>query len=63
MDAAQRAAYEARDEITTGAQAKAFEEGVPTARVVRLPHARHYIFRSNEADVLREINGFIAGLP
>jgi pimeloyl-ACP methyl ester carboxylesterase len=63
MDPAQRAAYEARDEITTGAQAKAFEDGVPTARVVRLPHARHYVFRSNEADVLREINAFIAGLP
>jgi pimeloyl-ACP methyl ester carboxylesterase len=63
MDPAQRAAYEARDEITTGAQAKAFEDGVPTARVVRLPRARHYVFRSNEADVLREINAFIAGLP
>lgn len=63
MDPAQRAAYEARDEITTGAQAKAFEDGVPGARVVRLPRARHYVFRSNEADVLREINAFIAGLP
>jgi non-heme chloroperoxidase len=63
LDAAQRAVYEARDEITTGAQAKAFEKGVPSARVVRLPHARHFVFRSNEADVLREMNAFIAGLP
>jgi non-heme chloroperoxidase len=63
IDAAQRAVFEARDEITTGAQAKAFEDGVPMARVVRLPHARHYIFRSNEADVLREINAFLANLP
>jgi len=31
--------------------------------VVRLPHADHYVFRSNEADVLREVNAFIAGLP
>jgi non-heme chloroperoxidase len=44
------------------AQAKAFERGVPTARVVRIPHASHYVFRSNEADVLREMDAFIAGL-
>jgi len=30
--------------------------------VVRIPHADHYVFRSNEADVLKEINAFIAGL-
>jgi pimeloyl-ACP methyl ester carboxylesterase len=62
-DSAARAAYEARDEVTTGAQAKAFESGVPTARVVRLPHANHYVFLSNEADVLREMNAFMATLP
>lgn len=62
-DAATRAAIEARDESTTGAQAKAFESGVPTARVVRLPHANHFVFRSNEADVLREMNAFISALP
>jgi len=45
------------------AQARAFEKGVPSARVVRLPHASHYVYRSNEADVLREINSFIVGLP
>jgi pimeloyl-ACP methyl ester carboxylesterase len=44
------------------AQAKAFERGVPTAGIVRIPHANHYVFRSNEADVLREMNAFIAGL-
>jgi|SRR5579863_10153926 len=62
-DPAIRAANEARDEATTGAQAKAFEAGVPTARVVRLPHANHYVFQSNEADVLREMNAFLSGLP
>ena len=61
-DAARRAA-EARDEATTGAQAKAFESGVPSARVVRLPHANHYVFLSNEADVLREMNAFLGSLP
>ena len=62
-DEATRAAAEANDEATTGAQAKAFENGVPSARVVRLPHANHYVFFSNEADVLREMNAFLRNLP
>ncbi|HEX3375083.1 MAG TPA: alpha/beta hydrolase [Edaphobacter sp.] len=49
--------------IGTEAQAKAFEAGVPSARVVRLPHARHEVFSSNEEDVLREMNAFIGTLP
>jgi len=43
-------------------QAKALEEGVPTAHVVRLPGADHYVYLSNEADVLREINSFLSTL-
>ncbi len=62
-DATAKAAAEARDLVSTGGQAKAFESGVPSARVVRLPHANHYVFRSNEADVLREMNAFLASLP
>jgi len=42
-------------------QAKAFEEGVPGARVIRKRGA-HYIFVSNESDVLHEMRAFIAGL-
>ena len=61
-DSAARATQEARDEETTGAQAKAFEAGLPSAKVVRIPHADHYVFRSNEADVLREMNAFVGGL-
>lgn len=61
-DPGKRAAAEARDLATTGAQAKAFELGVPSARVVRLPNADHYVFLSNEADVLREMNAFMSGL-
>jgi non-heme chloroperoxidase len=38
------------------------EVGVPSARVVRLPNANHFVFLSNEADVLREMNAFIGGL-
>jgi non-heme chloroperoxidase len=62
-DDAARAAADARDEATTGAQAKAFESGVPSAKVVRLPHANHYVFFSNEPDVLREMNAFLSSLP
>jgi non-heme chloroperoxidase len=62
-DPALKGAFEAHDQAATGAQARAFERGVPSARVVRLPHASHFIFRSNEADVLREITAFIRSLP
>jgi non-heme chloroperoxidase len=58
-----RAAAVANDLERAGAQATALEKGLPTARVVRLPNADHYVFRSNEADVLREMNAFIAALP
>ena len=62
-DPATRAALEASDLAHTTAQANAVEVGVPSARVVRLPHASHFLFVSNEADVLREINAFIGLLP
>ena len=35
----------------------------PNARIVRLPNADHFVFESNEADVLREMNAFMDGLP
>ena len=35
---------------------------VPNARIVELPAANHYVFVSNEADVLREITAFMAKL-
>src|ERR1700722_5194612 len=62
-DAAARAAFEANDEASMELLIKAFEGGLPTARVVRLAHANHYVFLSNEADVLREMNAFLATLP
>src|SRR4029079_18440099 len=36
-------------------QAKSIEDGLPGARVVKLPGANHYVYLSNEADVLREM--------
>ena len=59
---AERAAAEAIPTAETEEQAEAFESGVPSARVVILPHANHYVFLSNEADVLREMRAFLAGL-
>jgi non-heme chloroperoxidase len=56
-------AYTTGEEPVIEAVVKAFESGFPDARVVRLPHANHYVFLSNERDVLREMRQFIASLP
>jgi pimeloyl-ACP methyl ester carboxylesterase len=40
-----------------------FEKQNPNARVVRIAKASHYIWRSNEADVIREMNAFMDALP
>jgi non-heme chloroperoxidase len=61
-DPAKRAEADARDLAFQGAMAKAFEKGLPSAHIVWLAHANHYVFRSNEADVIREMNMFFAGL-
>ena len=45
----------------TKKQVKAFAGGVPAAHVISLPGA-HYIFLSNEADVLREMRAFLTGM-
>lgn len=43
-------------------QADAFAAGNPAAKIVRLPYADHYVFRSNEAEVLAVMNGFMDSL-
>jgi pimeloyl-ACP methyl ester carboxylesterase len=63
MDASARAAAIARDLERTTSQSKAFQVQVPSAHVVRIPNANHYVFNSNEADVLREMNAFLETLP
>jgi len=55
-----RSYYSALD-ILAEKQAKSLEAGWPTARVIRLK-GRHYVFASNESDVLREVRAFVAGL-
>jgi len=62
-DPALKAQRMAADRAWCSAQANAFAAGVPSAHVVRLPNADHYVFNSNEADVLREMNTFLAKLP
>jgi non-heme chloroperoxidase len=43
-------------------QISAFRQHVPGARVVLLRNAMHYVYESNEADVVREMSAFIGGL-
>ena len=40
-----------------------FRRNVTNNRVVEIPGADHFIFLSNEADVLRELQSFLKGLP
>lgn len=44
-------------------QAKAFQAGVPSAKVVCLQNANHFVFSSNEAEVVAQIRDFLATLP
>lgn len=59
----QAEAYSAKLEALTERQVKAFETGIPSATVVQVPGADHYVYLSNEADVLREMRAFLASLP
>ena len=44
------------------AQGDDFQATNPSARIVRIPNAGHDVFRSNEAEVVREMNAFFASL-
>jgi pimeloyl-ACP methyl ester carboxylesterase len=61
-DPAAKAKVVAYDLGTCSAQANAFGAGMPSAQVVRLPNADHFIFLSNPADVIRAMNSFLASL-
>ena len=54
--------YSTALEALTGRQEKSVENGVPTAHVITLPGANHYVFLSNEAEVLKDIDTFLASL-
>ena len=52
----------ARDEANDEAIADGFQKGLPSARVIQIHHTYHYIFITNEADVLREMRAFLSTL-
>ena len=54
-------AYFTKLDVLAEKQAKAFEGGVRSARVIRLT-GMHYIFLSNESDVQREMHAFLNSL-
>ena len=54
--------YSTALEVLTQRQEKSIENGVPTAHVITLPGTNHYVFLSNEAEVLMDMDAFIASL-
>lgn len=62
MDEKQKAVAAAHDAEFTEGQAKAWERMVPTAKVIRIPNANHYVFKSNEAEVLKDAEEWVDGL-
>jgi non-heme chloroperoxidase len=61
-ETARKAALLADDTARCNAWADAFSRGVPSARVVRIPNADHYVYLSNEAEVVSEMNKFLKDL-
>jgi len=49
--------------VFTEEHVEALKAVVPAAHIVRIPNADHFVFRSNESEVLRITNEFIDGLP
>jgi pimeloyl-ACP methyl ester carboxylesterase len=46
----------------TERQEKSVESGVPTARVITIPHGNHFVFLSNEKECLRAVQAFLSKL-
>jgi len=61
-DSVARDAALARDEANVEAVADGFQKGLPSARVIQIHHTYHYIFITNEAEVLREMRAFLSTL-
>lgn len=54
--------FMARSSVVFGRWRDKLKRGAPNARLVYYPEAGHYVYMTNEADVLREIHAFVAGL-
>jgi non-heme chloroperoxidase len=46
----------------TERQEKSVESGVPTARVITIPHGNHFVFLSNEPECLHTVQAFLSKL-
>lgn len=55
-------AYSAALAALVERQKKSVENGVPTAHVITLRGANHYVFLSNASDVIREMRAFLTSL-
>jgi len=53
----------ATDRACTKLLEQTLKDEAPKARIIELHNADHYVFFSNEADVLREMRQFLAALP
>ena len=51
------------DSVFSEEHAEALRAVDPSAHIIRLPNADHFVFKSNEAEVLHEVNAFMDGLP
>jgi non-heme chloroperoxidase len=56
-------AYSTALATMTDRQENAMEAGVPTGHVITIPGAHHFVFLSNQADVLRDVRAFLSTLP
>ncbi|UWZ87079.1 alpha/beta fold hydrolase [Occallatibacter riparius] len=61
--AGRKATLVADDKARCTQWADSFAHGVPSAHVVRIPNADHYVYRSNEAEVIDEMRKFLSTLP
>ena len=55
-------AYSTALSALTARQEDAVQNGVPHAHVITLQHAHHYVYLSNEEDIVREIRAFVSAL-
>jgi non-heme chloroperoxidase len=63
IDAKAAAIATAKDRARCTDQIQSLRAHVPSAQIVVLPNADHYIYHSNEADVVRAMDAFLAKLP
>jgi pimeloyl-ACP methyl ester carboxylesterase len=61
-DSPRKTALIADDKARCSAWAANFRRGVPSARIIVIPNADHYVYLSNDAQVVEEMNAFLKTL-